>query len=59
MSYTPSYRIPKFDQHVMAYKARIAYLVIDVIRNSDEYAWKALVGMVGSEEAKRLTMEAY
>jgi len=59
MSYTPSYRIPKFDQHVLAYKARITYLVVDVMRNNDQYSWQALVSMVGSEEAKRMTMEAY
>jgi hypothetical protein len=62
MTYTPSYRVPKFDQHVVAYKREIAYLANQIKANylepdvADLYYW-ALIARVGFQEANLITLE--
>lgn len=59
MTYSPSYRTPKFDQHVLVYKAHLACLVMEVIKFDSQDSWKRLVKLVGNQQAKQWTMEAY
>lgn len=59
MTYTPSYRTPKFDQQVLVYKAHLACLVMNVLKFDSQDSWKELVERVDVQQAKQWTMEAY